>query len=102
MKINQAKILIRSAITQTVDLSDEQLILLNDNTQDFMLFSDTNNIDSLDLVSILADIETSVDDTMGISILLSSDKAMSSKNSPFRSVESLASFLIQEIANVSP
>ena len=57
-----------------------------------------SNMDSLDMVSVLVDIESKVQDEFGVDILISSERAMSAKG-PFSTVGNLLSFtmkLIQE------
>lgn len=50
-------------------------------------------LDSLALVSFIADIEEKVSDEFDIDIILADEKAMSQKTSPFRNVESLSLYI---------
>lgn len=56
-------------------------------------------LDSVSLVSLLIDIEGLIQDEFGIDFVIMSEKAMSQKNSPFKSVKSLCEYLDQEIKN---
>jgi len=60
------------------------------------LFGTDSKIDSLGLVTILIDIESAFFD-LDIQIALMSDKAMSLKNSPFKTVTTLAEFILDEL-----
>jgi acyl carrier protein len=53
-------------------------------------------IDSLGLVTIIIDLESRFLDD-GYEISLTSEKAMSQKNSPFRSVDTLTQFIFEQI-----
>lgn len=99
MKKDDAKNIIIKAIKNNVDLSDEQENILLENPDNFTILGMYDNIDSLDLVSILVEVESQVIDMYSITIMLSSDKAMSQQNSPFRDVKSLVIFLIEEFEN---
>lgn len=50
-------------------------------------------MDSLGLVTLLVSIEQKIEDEMGINITIADEKAMSLKNSPFRTIGTLKQFL---------
>lgn len=54
-------------------------------------------IDSLGVVSLIVEIEQIVETEHGVSVILANDKAMSAKNSPFRTVAVLAAHVITTI-----
>jgi len=59
-------------------------------------------LDSLHLVSLLITIEREVEDIFGVSLTLANERALSMKESPFRTIESLASYigvLMSEVQN---
>ena len=59
-------------------------------------------LDSLHLVSLLIAIEREIDDATGVSLTLANERALSMKESPFRTIESLANYigiLISEAKN---
>ena len=66
-------------------------------TYDTNLIGNDSVLDSVSLVSFLIDIEGLVQDEFGIDFVIMSEKAMSQKNSPFKSVKSLFEYLEQEI-----
>lgn len=57
------------------------------------LFGQEAMLDSLGLVNLLIAIEERIEDKMGISVTIASEKAMSLKNSPFRSTEALQKYI---------
>lgn len=54
-------------------------------------------IDSLGVVSLIVEVEQIVEAEHSVSIILANDKAMSAKNSPFRTVGVLAAHVIATI-----
>jgi hypothetical protein len=59
-------------------------------------------LDSLHLVSLLISIEREIEDMFGVAPTLANERALSMKESPFRTIESLASYievLISEAQN---
>ena len=76
--------------------------------QDFLMPDDTESVtvseetrllgangvlDSLGLVSLVLDLEQQINDTLGTTIALADERAMSQTRSPFRSVSSLADYI---------
>jgi acyl carrier protein len=60
-------------------------------------------LDSLHLVTLLIAVERELEDTVGNSLTLADERALSMKESPFRTIESLASYietLVNEARNV--
>ena len=57
------------------------------------IYGSSGNLDSLSLVLLISNLEEKVSDITGKSITLADEKAMSQKNSPFLSVESLSSYI---------
>jgi D-alanine--poly(phosphoribitol) ligase subunit 2 len=67
-----------------------------------LLFGSEATLDSLPLVNLLVAAERKVEETLRISINIVDERAMSQKNSPFKSVETLANYivmLVKEQAN---
>lgn len=60
------------------------------------LFSGDGALDSLGLVNLILSIEEKLDEEFNVSVSLASEKAMSQKVSPFKSVETLHNY-IQEL-----
>lgn len=63
-----------------------------------VLFGDSGKLDSLGLVNLIVTTEQKVEEQFGVTITLADEKAMSQRNSPFRTVESLAEYIPQIIA----
>jgi len=55
-------------------------------------------LDSLRLVSLVLDLEQSVNERLGTAITIADSRAMSQQRSPFRSVGSLADYVVQTLA----
>lgn len=58
-----------------------------------VLFGPGGVLDSLGLVTLIADLEGVIDQECGVSVTLADDRAMSQKSSPFRTIESLAQYV---------
>ena len=64
-----------------------------------VLFGNESFLDSMGLVSIVIDIESAFLNK-GIEISLTSEKAMSVRNSPFRTISTLADFIFEQISKI--
>src|SRR4051812_14530423 len=51
------------------------------------------NLDSLGIVSLIAELEERIADAFSVNITLADERAMSQKTSPFRSVETLTKYV---------
>jgi|SRR5450432_3302668 acyl carrier protein len=58
-------------------------------------------LDSLGVVSLIVEVEQRVEGAHGVSVTLANDKAMSQRNSPFRTVDVLTDHLVAMIAEES-
>ncbi|WP_269526925.1 hypothetical protein [Coraliomargarita parva] len=74
---------------------DFQLEALQAPQLDSPLYGTGGTLDSMALVNLIADLEDAVSEQWGQSITLADEKAMSAKNSPYRTAETL-SLAIQE------
>ena len=72
-------------------LPKEQQLAKSTNT---ILFGKGSNLDSLGLVNLIVATEQIIEEEFGITLTLASEKAMSQKNSPFQTVESLVDFIL--------
>jgi acyl carrier protein len=54
-------------------------------------------LDSMHLVSLMIAIEREVEDTFGVALTLADERALSMKESPFRSIQSLADYIALRI-----
>lgn len=68
-------------------------------TMQTRLYGGSGALDSLALVSLIADVEEKISDEFDVDIVLADEKAMSAKTSPFRSVESLVLYIENLLAN---
>jgi acyl carrier protein len=64
---------------------------------DTALFGGTDGIDSLSLVRIVAEIERAAEDRFAKRVVLADERAMSRRNSPFRTVGTLAELLQERL-----
>lgn len=78
------------------ELENPQLQNPNSQTK---IYGANGNLDSLALVSFITDVEEMIDNEFNTNITLADEKAMSSRNSPFKDVNTLTQYiqnLIQE------
>ena len=62
--------------------------------ESFVLFGNGAIIDSLDLVSVIVDVESEIGDIADKAIALTDDRALSQEVSPFDSVENLTNYIM--------
>lgn len=77
------------------DLGFEQF---DDPTVETPLYGDESELDSLSLVMLVGETEARINDEFDKAIVIASEKAMSMRNSPFRSVGALVEFIEGELA----
>ncbi len=65
--------------------------------EDQALFGEAGKLDSLNLVNLIVNIEALIDEEMDKTITLADEKAMSMKNSPFRTIGTIADFIVELI-----
>jgi acyl carrier protein len=70
-------------------------------TGDTVLVGKDAVLDSLGVVSLIVEVEQRVEAEHGVSVTLANDKAMSQRNSPFRTVAVLTDHLVAMIAEES-
>ena len=68
---------------------DRQLI----KTTETRLLGSQSVLDSMHLVSLILTIEREVEDAFGVALTLADERALSMKESPFRSIQSLADYI---------
>jgi acyl carrier protein len=59
------------------------------------LYGRDSVLDSLQFVSFVVTVEREMEDAFGVQIVLVSDRAMSQRHSPFRTVGTLAEYILQ-------
>jgi hypothetical protein len=79
-------------IYEAIDVVNEGLPLgvTLEKTPELVLFGAQGQLDSLGLVELLAETELRLQEEFSVAVSLVDDKALSQRNSPFRSVASLA------------
>ncbi len=65
------------------------------------LFGQGGKLDSLGLVNLIVASEQKVEENFGLPVSIADERAMSQKNSPFRTVESLADYIAALLAEKS-
>jgi acyl carrier protein len=86
MEKNQIADLVIDAVKEILD--DETVAVSNET----VLLGNDAVVDSMGLVNLIVDIEGALADN-DIEVTLTSEKAMSQRNSPFRTVESLTDYI---------
>jgi acyl carrier protein len=86
MEKNQIAELVINAVK---DILDDETVEVNNDT---VLLGNDAVVDSMGLVNLIVDIEGLLADN-DIEVTLTSEKAMSQRNSPFRTVESLTDYI---------
>ena len=77
------------------ELENEEL---KNPTKETKIYGIEGNLDSLALVSFVADLEQSLSAECDIEITLADEKTMSMRNSPFRDVETLTQYICDYVA----
>ena len=73
-------------------LPDDRHIKISSDT---ILFGKEGELDSLELVTLIILVEDQIADKLGVEVTIADEKAMSLKNSPFRSVNTLSDYVDQ-------
>jgi acyl carrier protein len=76
---------------------DFDLEALKQPSPESYLYGENGTLDSMALVNLIADIEDALAEQYDLSIALADEKAMSAKNSPYRSVSSLADAVMERL-----
>ncbi|HEX4796140.1 MAG TPA: hypothetical protein VH370_20290 [Humisphaera sp.] len=58
------------------------------------LFGSASILDSLGLVNVIVGVEQRIAEQFGIAVTLADEKAMSQRNSPFRTIDTLADYVL--------
>ena len=88
---NQIKEIIFKSIKElNENLDEDQQLQLSTDT---VLLGKDSNIDSITLVNLIVTIEESLEDNLNVSVTLADEKALSQKNSPFLTIETLHNYI---------
>ena len=96
MEARIEKIIIDTLKELNEELENEAFLNPNSKTK---LYGGNGSMDSLALVSFIADLEDKISDEFEKDIILADEKAMSAKTSPFRNIESLTSYIKSLLEN---
>jgi acyl carrier protein len=69
--------------------------------KNFRLIGDSSPLDSMGLVSLIVEVEESINDDFDVELVLASEKAMSARTSPFINLETLIIFIEEELNLIS-
>jgi hypothetical protein len=64
-------------------------------SEDTTLFGHGSGLDSFELVGLILSIESKVTEHFGVAVTLADERAMSERNSPFRSVSTMANYIVR-------
>lgn len=85
------------------DLADElESEELANPTLETGIYGLEGNLDSIALVSLIADLEERLRDELGVSLVLADSRAMSAKNSPFKNAATLLEYIQNLLQNPAP
>ncbi|CDH30869.1 hypothetical protein [Xenorhabdus bovienii] len=90
---------LRILLTETIQCQNPYLDMPVDLSQgdDSELYSDTGQLDSLSLVTIIADIEQRLFTLLGIKVHLANEQDLSVENSPFNTFGHMVSFIEEKV-----
>ena len=102
MQLEDANKLVISAVSDYLkELQEDLDVELEEVTMATRLFGANGVLDSVGVVILLTELEERLEVEFGVEISLATDTAMSSARSPFRNVSTLASYLLQALAEES-
>ena len=91
MKDKNIEKLIYNSLEETVELLPGNISF--EENRETTLFSSDGILDSLGLVTFLVNLEQKISDEFDLQITIADEKAFSIKNSPFKSIGSLADYI---------
>lgn len=68
-------------------------------TPELILIGESAAVTSMALVSFIADVESTLQEKHNLTVTLVSERALSRKKSPFRSVDALAEYVVELVEN---
>ncbi len=84
---------ILNLIYESIDEISDQITTKVEKKPDEVLFGQGGKLDSLGLVNLIVAVEGMTEDELDVTITLADEKAMSMKNSPFRTIQTLADYI---------
>ncbi len=79
------------------ELGEDELSLSEELSGDTQLFGEDGVLDSMGLVSLVIAVEQAIEDSLGKTVSLADEKALSQAKSPYRSVAFLAEYAVSQI-----
>ncbi len=70
----------------------------NSETEDILLYAENGCLSSIELVMLIVETEQALRAITGLPLVLASSRAMSLRNSPFRSVISFSNYIFEELS----
>ncbi len=86
--------LIYTALDAVNEMYDDDKKIAITKAEESLLFNKEFALDSLSLISLVVEIEESIEDNFDAEIMLADDRAMSQKFSPFHSFGTLADYVM--------
>lgn len=80
------------AIVKEMNEEMEEKIQIQ-NEVDTLLYGNGGKLDSIGLINLIVTLEQNIEDEFDIAITLADERAMSQKNSPFRTIRALADYI---------
>ncbi len=93
MKNKVISIIIDALKELAADFENDNIENIADTDGETILYGMDGILESIELVSLIADLEEIIFDEFGRDITLADEKAMSQNNSPFRTVNSLSDYI---------
>jgi acyl carrier protein len=84
-----------SSLQDVMDLSDREAPAPAELDEEVRLIGRKGVLDSMGLVNLIVDVEQRLEEEHDVVVVLADERAMSQKNSPFRSVGTLADYICQ-------
>ena len=96
-KSHKIENLILNAVEEINEQLPEELKLQK--SMETELFGGNGKLDSLGLVNFLVIVEQNIEDVFDISFTIADERAMSQKNSPFRTIGTLSTYIHQRMGD---
>lgn len=101
MELKDVVDIVVDCLKDSVDETDDEnkINAIQDANEKTRLFSRDGILDSMGVVILLTDLEDKLDEDYGIVVSLADDSAMSRARSPFRTVKSLAKYILEIVSD---
>jgi len=93
--MNRQKIIeiVLEAVSEVGEDQDNEILQSPDEST--RLYGGTKgNLDSMGVVFLVTELEESISENLGINLILADDRAMSQRNSPFKSVKAITDYIM--------